>query len=163
VSFRCEDPESPIVLEVSDLAPKRLTESGVARGSCVNLSGSTASVGYDVRIDSTPPRVIGGLYPSAGAVALGALVPSGLACADSESGIATCLIPGWLDTSTPGVHSVSTVAKDHAGHASATTFWYHVAGAESCVDDGWRQFSAPMFRDERDCVTALNPTVKGQR
>jgi hypothetical protein len=162
VSFRCEDPESPIVPELSDLEPKLVTDTGSAKGECVNVTGNSSAVTLGVRIDRARPRIVGGHYPGAGWIALGAHVPSGLACVDEDSGIESCLIPGWLDTSKTGLHTISAVAWDRAGHDASATSWYYVGDAGNCSEDGWRQFAEPMFRDEYDCVSRFQSVLKGQ-
>ena len=163
VSFTCEDPESAIVPDLSDLAPKLLRESGGASGTCVNVTGNRTTASYQARIDAQAPRILPAFYPGAGLLALEARVPSGFGCVDAESGVTACGGPGWLDTSTPGLHTISVVARDAAGHATTQTMWYRVGESNDCPGDGWRHFTAPMFASEEECLTALQPPRKGQR
>jgi len=163
VSFACTDPESAIVPELSDLEPKRLQATGEARGKCVNVTGSSATAKFNARIDAVPPAILSALVAGAGLVARGIKLPSAFACLDGESGIAGCRGPGWLETGTTGLHTFTIVATDRAGHDTTLPMWYRVGDAGDCASDGWRNFSTPMFRDEDQCLTALQPQPrKGQ-
>lgn len=162
VSFTCEDPESPIVPELSDLEPKLLETTGEARGACVNVTGSKMTARYHARIDKQKPVVLGGVYPGAGLVAQGAPLVSAFACSDADSGIATCAGPGWLDTTAAGLHTFRVTATDRAGHTATVAMSYQVGGIGDCGDDGWRNFSTPMFRNEDECASAFIPSLKGK-
>jgi hypothetical protein len=162
VSFTCDDPESPIVPELSDLEPKLLEVTGEVQGSCVNVTGSKMTARYHARIDKTRPLVLGGVYPGVGLVALGAPLVSAFACADAESGIASCSGPGWLDTTATGLHIFNVTVTDRAGHKTTAAMSYHVGGLNDCAADGWRNFSTPMFRNENECAAAFVPSQKGK-
>lgn len=114
---------------VDDCAPAALTTDGERTSGCTARSagGTTTAPAVTLRRDTTPPAVpvISGIAP--GDFDPGA-VPASATCtsSDATSGLASCVV-GAIDAS-PGAHTVTATATDHAGLTSTASVAYTVGG-----------------------------------
>ncbi len=94
--------------------------------TATDATGNTSPSGTATfKIDATAPVI--SITPVDGtSYAKGANVPTGLACSDPHSGVATCTGPATLDTSTSGSRTVTFNATDLAGNSIQRTLAYTV-------------------------------------
>ncbi len=110
--------------------------------------------------DAVPPAITIST-PADGAIyALNAAVVADYECVDNPggSGIATCAGPvadgAAVDTATAGAFAFTVAATDVAGNAaSATNSYTVVADKDQCKKGGWQSFTAPIFKNQGDCVS----------
>jgi hypothetical protein len=95
--------------------------------SAVDAKGNAeADAHLPVRIDTTAPAIAG---TDGAAYAVGQAAAADATCADAGSGIASCDVPGALDTSAPGTFGYTVSAADKLGHTASRTFAYTVNAA----------------------------------
>jgi len=96
----------------------------VLNAICLDRNHNVGSASYTVKVDKTSPSLSPSVSPNLvafnGTATVAANATDGLSGIDSPS----C---GALDTSTPGVHSVSCTATDRAGNTATASTTYTVA------------------------------------
>lgn len=129
ISYRVDGGPTIVVDGASATVPLPTNGTHVVVFTAVDRAGNVSDAqSVVVRVDATAPTVTvsledGGQYPA------GAVVPTGLQCADLLSGISTCTGPAQLDTTVPGTHTAAFTATDLAGNVATTTLGYTIVPA----------------------------------
>jgi len=120
VSFACADTLSGITANPPNVVVS--TEGTTpATGTCTDKAGNTASVTLSVKIDKTPPTIVGTIAPAPNANGWNTSnVTVSFTCADSGSGVAACS-PSVPVTTEGAGQSFTGTATDFAGNTATTT------------------------------------------
>jgi hypothetical protein len=124
-------------------ATARISAEGVTDlvFSAVDAKGNAeADAHLPVRIDTTAPEIAG---TDGAAYGVGQAAAPDATCADAGSGIASCDVPGALDTSAPGTFSYTVRSADRLGHVASRAFTYTVIAPRSSPPGGGGQPSPP--------------------
>jgi hypothetical protein len=102
-------------------------------GTCTDVAGNvSAVVSATVSIDKTPPTVAISAPASGATYPQGAAVTASYTCADTLSGIASCVgsvaSGAAVNTATAGTFTFTVTAIDKAGNATASSVNYTVTG-----------------------------------
>ena len=84
-----------------------------------------------IRIDRRPPEIIPFVAPLAGPYVAGSRAYVAFNCTDADSGVWWCPSPTMLNTTLPGLHSMSFQAIDAAGNVATAVIDYTVVAAGS--------------------------------
>lgn len=146
VSFTCADNEAGSGLATNSVAGTTLSAEGAGQsvtnsGVCIDRAGNQAdslTIG-DIHLDKTAPTLQPVVNPNP--VTVGGAATASAGADDALSGIALASC-GALDTTTPGVKSVTCTAQDKADNGASVTVNYTV----NPVSNGyvWGGFAAPL-------------------
>lgn len=129
------DGSTPVEV-AGDQATIRLTQDGprtVTYWATDGAGNQSAQGQLTVRIDTETPSITLGIADGA-EVPVHGVVPTGLSCDDTRSGVATCEGPAALDTTTPGSRTATFTATDVAGNPTERTIAYRVLSAGELID-----------------------------
>jgi hypothetical protein len=95
-----------------------------------NVLGNCTIVGpiAGIRVDRRAPVIVATVVPMEGPYAVGTLVQADFTCSDHGSGVRWCPPPTLLDTTRPGLHTMTFQAIDVAGNVTSTAVDYTVVG-----------------------------------
>jgi hypothetical protein len=162
VTWTVDDPDST-VSSTPGCAPTTISADTAAAGTTLTCSatsaGGSASASVTVFRDGTAPSVAIDAPASSPAYGLNAAAVADYACADSTSGVASCIGPvadgAGINTTTPGTRSFVVNASDQAGNTASVTRTYLVQYAPAgtaCLGEPGHQVLQPINVDGTSIV-----------
>ena len=162
VHFDCEDGISGISSCPTPVTVTNETIGQVISGTAMDRAGNTATASVTVRLDKTPPVIIGLPTPQPNAAGWNnADVTVNFSCDDPISGVVAC--PSPVTVTTQGVNQISSgIAIDRAGNVAAGSLTVRLDKTPPQIAVTWPL--VPTFATDRTSISlegTLSDSVSG--